>query len=84
MKMFKQYELWHSQLNPLKQFLVSFALNWIYWLVAWVILDKYFIHENLSAPKHIFHATGMSLCMTSFWRGISKVVKSTKNISKEK
>ena len=50
--------------TPLKRLTVSFILNWLYWLIAWLIVERFLFDEKHSWKYHIFHATWMSFFMT--------------------
>ena len=61
--MFSKYSNWYKSLHPLKQLTVFFTINWFYWLLAWVIAEKFFLNEQHSWVWHIFHAVWMAF----FW-----------------
>lgn len=75
--MIKKYNQWFSNLTPIKKYAVSFALNWFYWLTAWLIAEQFFFDENRSWLYHISHATWMSFFMTSIfnWKEFKQIFK---------
>ncbi|PJE45703.1 MAG: hypothetical protein CUR34_12765 [Sediminibacterium sp.] len=75
--MIKKYTEWHNGLTPLKRFFVSFMLNWLYWLIAWLIADEFFFDEKHSWKYHILHATWMALFITIpfSWREVKQIFK---------
>jgi hypothetical protein len=75
--MFKKYSNWYRNLTPLKKLLVSFILNWIYWLTAWLIAEKFFFDERRSWRYHAFHATWMAFFMTIpfNWKELKMIFK---------
>lgn len=75
--MFKKYNQWVSGLTPLKKWTVSFILNWIYWLIAWLIAEQFFFDETHSWTYHVFHATWMSFFMTGLfnWKEFKQIFK---------
>lgn len=75
--MFAQLSLWYKSLSSLKQFMLSFFLNWIFWLAAWLVGERIFFDEQMSWAYHIFHATWMTFFTTVFsnWRKIKALFK---------
>ncbi len=75
--MIKRYNNWYKSLTPLKKLIVSFILNWIYWLIAWLIAEQFVFDENRSWKYHVFHATWMSFFMTIpfNWKEIKQIFK---------
>jgi hypothetical protein len=75
--MFKKYFQWYDTLTPLKQLAVSFFINWCYWLIASLILYRFFFEQRLWY-HHIFHATWMAVFMTipEKWRQVKALFKS--------
>lgn len=73
--MFKQYYRWHNDLIPLKRWFVSFMINWIYWLFAWLILEQFFYDEKQSWKYILGHTKWMSLIMTGLfkWKDLKQI-----------
>lgn len=76
--MFRQFDMWYRNLTPLKQLIISFVSNWIFWFISGLIRDKVFFEEERSLIYHIFGATWMALFMTSLfnYRKIKSIFKS--------
>ncbi len=70
----KRYAKWYNNLTPIGRLTVSFILNWIYWLIAWLIGEKLFFDEVRSWAYHFMHATWMAFFMTILFNW--QVVKS--------
>ncbi|HZH01120.1 MAG TPA: hypothetical protein VEY32_08560 [Flavisolibacter sp.] len=75
--MIKKYNEWYKGLTPLKKLVVSFILNWLYWLIAWLIAEQFFFDEKRSWKYHVFHATWMSFFMTIpfHWKELKQIFK---------
>lgn len=73
--MFKRLMTWYKGLTPVKRLLLSFLLNWIYWLFAWKLAEQFIFEETRSWDYHLFHATWMSFFMTLLfnWRDIKLI-----------
>ena len=82
--MFKKYINWYKSLSPLKKLIVSFILNWFYWLIGWLIAEQFIFDEKLSWTNHAFHATWMALFMTIpfNWKEIKQIFRSQKQLDK--
>lgn len=75
--MIKRYNNWYRSLTPLKKLAVSFILNWVYWLIAWLIAEHFVFDEKRSWKYHVFHATWMSFFMTIpfNWKELKQIFK---------
>jgi hypothetical protein len=62
--MFKKYNDWYTRLTPLGKLVVSFSANWLYWLLAWLIAERFLLDEKHSWKYHALNATWMSFFMT--------------------
>lgn len=72
-------ELFRKQ-PPLQTLIFSFSLNWIFWLIAWLLAEQFIFEEKRSWNYHIFHATWMSFFMTIpfNWKELKQIFKSDK------
>ena len=61
--MIKKYIELYKGLTPLKKLVVSFILNWFYWLIVWLIAEHFVFGEQRSWKYHVFHATWLSFFM---------------------
>lgn len=75
--MIKKFSNWYQNLTPLKKLSVSFVLNWVYWLIAWMIADHFLFNENHPWKYHVFHATWMASFFTIFynWKNLKQIIK---------
>ena len=75
--MIKRYNEWYRRLTPLKKLVASLILNWIYWLMAWLIAEQFVFDEKRSWKYHVFHATWMSFFMTIpfNWKELKQIFK---------
>lgn len=77
--MIEKYNNWYKRLTPLKRLIVSFILNWFYWLIAWLIVEQFLFDEKRSWKYLVFHATWMSFFMIPFsWKELKQIFKSQK------
>lgn len=78
--MIKKYNQWFDRLTSFQKLLVSFSLNWIFWLIAWLLAEQFIFEEYRSWNYHIFHATWMSFFMTIplNWKELKQLFKSEK------
>jgi hypothetical protein len=76
-KLIKKYSKWFSELSPLQKWVVSYILNWFFWLFAWLIAEQLFFDETLSWRYHIFHATWMAFFITFsyIWEELKNIFK---------
>lgn len=76
--MIKKYNKWYNSLTPLKKLIISFILNWFYWLIAWLIAEQFVFDEKRSLKYHVFHATWMAFFMTIpfNWKELKQIFKS--------
>ena len=79
--MIKKYKDWYYSLTPFKRLVVSFIVNWFYWLIVWLIADQFFFEEKHTLKNHLFHATWMSFFMTVpfSWKVIKELFKLKRN-----
>ena len=87
--MIKSYTNWYRNLTALKRLALSFILNWLYWLTAWLIAEQFVFDEQRSWKYHVFHATWMSFFMTLLfnWKELKQIFKRQNrelNISEKK
>lgn len=82
--MIKKYNEWYSGLTPSKKLLVSFVLNWFYWLIAWLIAEQFIFDETRSWKYHVFHATWMAFFMTLpfNWKELKQIFRSHRHDKK--
>jgi hypothetical protein len=75
--MLKKYNNWYISLTPFKRLVVSFILNGIYWLLAWLIAEQFFFDNKRSWKYHVFHATWMSTCVIILfnWKDLKQIFK---------
>ena len=75
--MIKSCTNWYRNLTALKRIVVSFILNWLYWLTAWLIAEYFVFDEQRSWKYHVFHATWMSIFMTIpfNWNELKQIFK---------
>ena len=73
--MLLKFRNWKNNLAPAKQLVVSFMVNWVYWLVAWLIFEKLKFLSPHSVKYHIFHAIWMAGFILVFqkWKLIKQV-----------
>lgn len=78
--MIKKYNQWFDQLTSLQKLVVSYSLNWIFWLIAWLLAEQFIFDEKRSWSYHIFHATWMSFFMIIpfNWKELKQIFKSEK------
>ena len=76
--MVKKYNEWYNSKTPLKRLIISFILNWFYWLIAWLIAEQFVFDEKRSWKYHVFHATWMAFFMTIpfNWKELKQIFKS--------
>jgi uncharacterized membrane protein YkgB len=76
-KLIKKYSKWFSELSPLQKWVVSYMLNWFFWLFAWLIAEKFVFEETRSWKYLIFHATWMAFIFTFslLWEVIKQFFK---------
>jgi len=79
--MFKKYSKWYNSMTPLKQLTVSYILNWIFWLITALIVERIYYDERQSWGFQIFEASCMAFFTTIFfsWNTIKALFKSDKN-----
>ena len=61
--MIRKYNEWYKRLTPFKKLMISFILNWMYWLLAWLVAEQFVFDEKHSWKYRVFHATWMALFM---------------------
>jgi len=76
-KLIKKYSKWFSELSPLQKWVVSYILNWFFWLFAWLIAEKFVFDETRSWKYPIFNATWMAFFFTFslLWEEIKQIFK---------
>lgn len=75
--MIKSFTNWYRNLKPLKRLAVSFILNFLYWLTAWLIAEHFGFDEQRSWKYHVFHAIWNSFFMTILfnWKELKQIFK---------
>jgi hypothetical protein len=62
------YNKWYKTLSPARQLIISFIVSWFYWLLVWLISQKFFYEQHQSWTYHLISATLMALFMTLLWK----------------
>lgn len=83
--MFEKHYDNYKRLSPLKKLIVSYIINWIFWLLAWLILGQFILNDKQSYGYHLFHATWMSFftTITFNWKEIKQILNQQKNITED-
>ena len=59
--MFKKYQTWYNSKSPIMQKVISFGLNWVYWLFFWIAFGIFFFEENRPWYYFLWMATWMAI-----------------------
>jgi len=68
-------------MRPLKQLIISYILNWIFWIIAGLIVERIYYDDRQSWSYHILNASWMAFFTTIFfnWKTINALFKTGKN-----
>ncbi len=74
---------WYKNLSVKKKVVAHFAMQWIYWFLATLLLDKIWPNDKPKTTQEVFiNATWMALWMTLIfqWKNVKLIFR--KNESK--